>query len=251
MTITPAPLVRSPEQATGEYREMLLRLMTRQFYAETATAEVFGRSITCAPTLDEKLLAAEFAAEEASHSRRLCGLFRDLGLDPECIHAARPPAAQFWSLDPDNWIHIAVFNFTVDRAGSHQIMEYRESSYRPWAEQMGPVLQDEEGHYGNGVQNLRQFARDPDRLAEFQQVYSAMLPVTVKRAFGRPAGEDNEFCIATGLKRHSTEQVVNRYLTEMVEYMRECGLKFPPLPAFEKAGAELMPTTRDIILSNQ
>jgi hypothetical protein len=27
------------------------------------------------------------------------------------------------------------------------------------AEQMGPVLEDEEGHYGNGVQNLRDFAQ--------------------------------------------------------------------------------------------
>ncbi len=246
-----APAVHSAQEATGEYRDMLLRLMTRQFYAETATAEVFGRAIGCAPTLDEKLLAAEFASEEAEHSRRLCGLFLELGEDPEHIHAARPPAAQFWRLDPDNWIHIAVFNFTVDRAGSHQIMEYRESSYRPWAEQMVSVLEDEEGHYGNGVQNLRSFARKPKAFAEFQRVYSTMLPVTVKRAFGRPLGDDNDFCVRTGLKRHTTEQVVNRYLGEMLEYMRECGLRFPALSEFEKAGAELMPGTRDIILSNQ
>jgi len=245
------PPVTRAQDAKGQYRDMLLRLMTRQFYAETATAEVFGRSIGCAPSLREKLLAAEFAAEEAEHSQRLCDLFADLGEDPEKVHAARPPAAQFWSLDLDNWIHIAVFNFTVDRAGSHQIMEYRQSSYRPWADAMGPVLEDEEGHYGNGVQNLREFARDPKVFAEFQNVYFAMLPVTVKRAFGRPNGADNDFCIAAGLKRHTTEEVVNRYLDEMLGYMRQCGLKFPPLKKFDAIGAELMPSTRDILLSNQ
>ena len=249
--MTETTIVHSPQEATGAYRDMLLRLMTRQFYAETATAEVFGRSIGCAPTLREKLLAAEFAEEEAEHSQALCNLFLDLGQDPEKIHAARPPAAQFWSLDLDNWIHIAVFNFTVDRAGSHQIMEYRDSSYRPWAEAMGPVLEDEEGHYGNGVQNLREFARDPKVFAEFQNVYFGMLPVTVKRAFGRPIGPDNDYCVEVGLKRHTTEQVVNRYLHEMLGYMRQCGLKFPPLAAFERIGAELMPSTREIILSNQ
>ena len=249
--MTEAPIVRTAHEAKGEYKDMLLRLMTRQFYAETATAEVFGRSIGCAPTLREKLLAAEFAAEEAEHSQRLCNLFVDLGQDPEKVHAARPPAARFWSLDLDNWIHIAVFNFTVDRAGSHQIMEYRESSYRPWGEQMGSVLEDEEGHYGNGVQNLRDFARDPKVFAEFQRVYFDMLPVTVKRAFGRPIGPDNDYCVTVGLKRHTTEQVVNRYLKEMLSYMRQCGLKFSPLSAFEKIGAELMPSTREIILSNQ
>ena len=245
------PDIHHPEQAKGEYRDMLLRLMTRQFYAETATAEVFGRSIGCAPTLREKFLAAEFAREEADHSERLCALFRELGVDPEDVHRARPPAAQFWSLDLDNWIHIAVFNFTVDRAGSHQIMEYRDSSYRPWAEEMKSVLEDEEGHYGNGVENLREFARDKKIFAEFQRTYFNMLPVTVKRAFGRPSGPDNDYCVKVGLKRHTTEQVVNRYLTEMLGYMRECGLKFPPLAAFEQIGAELMPATRDIILSNQ
>ena len=243
--------VHTSEEATGAYRDMLVRLMTRQFYAETATAEVFGRSIGCAPTLREKFLAAEFAREEAEHSERLCTLLSDLGVDPERVHAARPPAAQFWSLDLDNWIHVAVFNFTVDRAGSHQIMEYRESSYLPWAQAMGSVLADEEGHYGNGVENLREFARDPAVFTEFQRAYDGMLPVTVKRAFGRPIGPDNDYCVTVGLKRHTTEQVVNRYLTEMLGYMRECRLRFPPLALFAAIGAELMPSTREIILSNQ
>jgi 1,2-phenylacetyl-CoA epoxidase catalytic subunit len=243
--------ISTPQEAQGAYRDMLLRLMTRQFYAETATAEVFGRSIGCAPTLREKLLAAEFAKEEADHSQRLSRLLRDLEADPEQVHKARPPAAQFWSLDLDNWIHIAVFNFTVDRAGSHQIMEYRDSSYLPWAREMDAVLADEEGHYGNGVENLREFARDKDLFAEFQRLYVRMLPVTVKRAFGRPNGADNDYCVAVGLKRHTTEQVVNRYLTEMLGYMRECGLKFPPLSAFDKIEAELTPSTRQIILLNQ
>ena len=246
-----ATIVGAPEEAQGAYRDMLVRLMTRQFYAETATAEVFGRAIACAPSLREKFLAAEFAREEADHSQRLCKLLAGLGIDPEAVHRARPAAAQFWSLDLDNWLEIAVFNFTVDRAGSHQIMEYRDSSYRPWALEMDAVLTDEEGHYGNGVENLREFARDPWLFAQFQRVYAAMLPVTVKRAFGRPSGADNDYCVAVGLKRHTTEQVVNNYLTEMLGYMRECGLKFPPLSAFAAAGAELMPSTAEIILSNQ
>jgi len=247
----PAITISGPQDAQGEYRDMLVRLMTRQFYAETATAEVFGRSIACAPSLREKFLAAEFAHEEADHSQRLCRLLGELGLDPEAVHRSRPAAAQFWSLDLDNWLQIAVFNFTVDRAGSHQIMEYRDSSYLPWAMEMGAVLADEEGHYNNGVENLREFARDRPVFAEFQRIYAEMLPVTIKRAFGRPSGADNDYCVAVGLKRHTTEQVVNNYLTEMLGYMRECGLKFPPLAAFDTAGAELLPSSRAIILSNQ
>ena len=130
-------------------------------------------------------------------------------------------------------------------------MEYLDSSYRPWAEEMVVVLADEEEHYDSGVENLRRFARCPDTLAEFQEVFDEMLPNAVKRAFGRPGGADNEFCLKTGLKRHTTEEVVNRYLDEMKGYMLETGLKFPALSQFEKLGAELSPSTSEILRSVQ
>ena len=251
MSNTNAHTVYTAADATGDYRDMLLRLMTRQLYAETATAEVFGRSIGAAPTWREKHLAAEFAYEEAQHSQMLCDLLIDLGEDPEKLIADRPPAASFWRVDLDDWLHIAVFNFTVDRAGSQQIMEYRDSSYLPWAEKMVVVLQDEEEHYANGVENLREFSSVPEQLAKFQSVYNDMLPVALKRAFGRPDGPDNEFCLRTGLKRHSTEDVINRYLIEMRSYMGPVGLKFPPLERFDVENVEVLSSTREILTSLQ
>ena len=249
--VTKIPEYKAPSEVSGDYRDMLVRLLTRQLWAETATAEVFGRSIAAAPSWRDRYLAAEFTFEEAQHSQMLIDVLEELGEDAEAIIEARPDAGKFWHLDLDDWVHIAVFNFTVDRGGSQQIMEYAESSYRPWAEKMGVVLADEEEHYSNGVDNLREFAKDPERLAHFQSVFNELLPNAVKRCFGRPEGADNEYCLAHGLKRNSTEAVVNRYLTEMREYMAENGLKFPPFENFEKAGAELMPSTREIIGSLQ
>ena len=242
---------RNPSEVSGEYKEMLVRLMTRQIYAETATAEVFGRAISSAPNWREKELAAEFAAEEARHSRGLFDLLTDLDEDPEEIIAGRPDAGKFWGIDLDNWLDIAVFNFTVDRAGSHQIMEYRRSSYVPWADSQEEVLADEEDHYDNGVENLKEFAKDPEKLAEFQEVFDRVLPNCVKRAFGRLEGPDNDFCLEHGLKRNKTEAIVNRYLEEMRGHMDGTGLTFPPLSAFEDIKCELAGSTRDILLSLQ
>ena len=251
MSNTNIPTVLTAAEAKDDYRDMLVRLMTRQLYAETATAEIFGRSISVAPTWREKHLAAEFAYEEAQHSQMLCDLLSDLGENPERLIANRPPAASFWRVDLDNWLNIAVFNFTVDRAGSQQIMEYRDSSYLPWAKKMVVVLEDEEEHYENGVDNLREFSSVPEQLANFQAVYNDMLPVTLKRAFGRPDGFDNEFCLRTGLKRHSTEDVINRYLIEMRSYMDPVGLKFPPLKCFDTENVEVLSSTRQILASLQ
>lgn len=249
--ITADSRIERPAEADGRYRDLLVRLMTRQIYAETATAEVFGKAISVAPNWKEKALAAEFAAEEARHSQGLYDLLSDLGEDPEAIIAGRPDAADFWQIDLDNWLHIAVFNFTVDRAGSHQIMEYRRSSYTPWADSQEEVLADEEDHYDNGVENLKEIARDPAQLAEFQSVFDRVLPNCVKRAFGRLAGPDNAYCLETGLKRNSTEQVVNRYLTEMRGHMEGTGLVFPALEKFDEIRCELADSTREILLSLQ
>lgn len=249
--ITADTRLEKPDQATGRYRDMLVRLMTRQIFAETATAEVFGKAITAAPDWKEKALAAEFAAEEARHSQGLYDLLIDLGEDPEAIIASRPDAGEFWQLDLDDWLQIAVFNFTVDRAGSHQIMEYRESSYVPWADSQEEVLADEENHYDNGVENLKQFSKDPAQLAKFQEVFDRVMPNCVKRAFGRLAGPDNDFCLETGLKRNDTETIVNRYLTEMRGHMEGTGLKFPPLSTFEAINCELADSSKEILQSLQ
>ena len=249
--ITAASKLRTPEEATGEYRDLLIRLMSRQLFAETATAEVFGKAVAAAPNWGEKYLAAEFAAEEARHSQGLYDLLLELGEDPEAIIASRPDADEFWQLDLSNWLDIAVFNFPVDRAGSHQIMEYRQSSYIPWADSQEIVLADEEDHYDNGVKNLKQFANDSEQHAEFQQVFNRVLPNCVKRAFGRLEGADNEMCLATGLKRNPTEAIVNRYLTEMRGHMGGTGLKFPAISAFEAINCELADSSKEILLSLQ
>ncbi len=241
----------NPSQVSGPYRDMLVRLMTRQIYAETATAEVFGRAISVAPNWREKELAAEFAAEEARHSRGLYDLLTDLDEDAEAIISGRPDAARFWDVDLENWLDIAVFNFTVDRAGSHQIMEYRQSSYIPWAESQEEVLADEEDHYDNGVENLKQFAKDPDQLAGFQATFDRVLPNCVKRAFGRLEGPDNEFCLQHGLKRNRTEAIVNRYLEEMCGHMQGTGLTFPPLSVFDDVRCELADSSKEILQSLQ
>lgn len=251
LSISPKMQVKSAKEASGEYRDLLIRLMTRQIYAETATAEVFGRAISVAPNWHEKSLAAEFAAEEARHSQGLYDLLKDLGEDPDAIIAGRPDAAKFWGINLDNWLDVAVFNFTVDRAGSQQIMEYRKSSYVPWADSQEEVLADEEDHYDNGVENLKQFAKDPVKLREFQTVFDRVLPNCVKRAFGRLAGPDNDFCLASGLKRNTTEAIVNRYLTEMRGHMQGTGLVFPPLAAFDAIKCELADSSKKILLSLQ
>jgi len=113
------------------------------------------------------------------------------------------------------------------------------------------VVEDEEEYHENGVENLREFSAAPKQLAEIQQVYNNLLPVTLKRAFSRPDGPDHEFCLRTGLKRHSTEDVINRYLIETRSYREPVGPKFPRLECLAVEIGELLFSMRNILASLQ
>ena len=136
--------------------------------------------------LAEKELAAEFAAEEARHSRGLYDLLIDLGEDPEEIIAGRPDAEEFWGLNLDNWLDI-VRSTSPLTAREAIRLEYRDQLRSVGASQE-EVLEDEEDHYDNGVENLKQFAKDPKQLAAFQEIYDRVMPNCLKRAFGRLEG---------------------------------------------------------------
>ena len=86
------PEYHTPAEVSGDYRDMLIRLLSRQLWAETATAEVFGRSISAAPSWREKYLAAEFTFEEAQHSQMLIDVLDELGEDTEAILDETPLA---------------------------------------------------------------------------------------------------------------------------------------------------------------
>ena len=60
-----------------------------------------------------------------------------------------------------------------------------------------------------------------------------------------------ESCLRNGLKRHSFEDVVNRYLIEMRSYMDPVGLKFPPLERFAAENVALQISTREVLESLQ
>ena len=57
--------------------------------------------------------------------------------------------------------------------------------------------------------------------------------------------------LRNGLKRHSFEDVINRYLIEMRSYMEPVALKFPALERFAAENVELVDSTRQILNSLQ
>lgn len=223
--------IYSREQMTDDYRRMVVRLMTRQFLAELATAEIYGHSIELAPTWREKVRQARFCREEAEHSESAARLLEELGEDVGGLLASRKSGMSFFGLSETltDWAEVVVFNFLADRAGTCQLHAYRDASYVPWAKTMQKILAEEEVHQAVGNAQLERLCRDPGEAAKAQQLLDSIMPIVVKRAFGRPDAEDNAFCLSHGLKACSAAEVQRRYFAEVQGLLESCGLRFPDL----------------------
>lgn len=251
MSVASVSPITAPSAATGAYKDLLIRLLSRQLLAESATLEVFAKAVDLAPTFNEKVLSARFAYEEGEHTRVVLKVLAELGVDGEPIIADRPSAEEFWGIRLNSWVALAAFNFLVDRAGSHQIEEYLHSSYRPWAKHLYRMLGEEAAHYENGIRNIQDFVDEGTQLDKFQEVIDELLPVLLKRAFGRVESEENKLAVQFGLKRSSSDVIANNYLSEISVPLKQAGLHFPPLAAFDAAGTVIADSTREIILSLQ
>jgi 1,2-phenylacetyl-CoA epoxidase catalytic subunit len=228
-----AKLVTHKEEMDETYRGMVVRLMTRQFLAEMATCEVFGRCIELAPNWRERAQIARFAAEEGEHAESAALLLEQLGVSVDDLLRRRPRALDFFGVagDLEEWVDAVAFNFVVDRAGTYQLMTYRGNSYAPWAETMTKILKEEAGHQSHGVRELGRLCEDPAARARAQSYVNRILPETMKRAFGRPDPEANDYCLRTGLKTRATGEIQRAYVDEMTRLSLQCGLSMPDLPA--------------------
>lgn len=228
----------------ADYRHMAIRLLKRQFLAESATAELFGSSIRLGPTWRDRTQQAEFTEEEADHVRICAELLESLGADVDEILAQRGNAGEFFGVPATgfrSWVEVVAFNLIGDRAGTAQIQAYHKNSLGPWGEQVAKILRDEARHQRYGADQSILVCKNPEHRREMQTIIDAILPATVKRAFGRRLGEENRYCLEVGLKSMSTDEVQMRYFDSLAPIMKEAGLTFP---SFEKQGVELAPEVK-------
>lgn len=231
-----------PENMTDEYRDMAIRLLTRQLWTEHATMDIFGRAIRLAPTWEDQVQTARFTSEEGSHTEKCARVLTALGADVDALLRKRGDSDIFFGIQEGgmtSWAQVTAFNMIGDRAGSRQISAYRNNSLPAWGEAMNEVLAEEahHQHYGD-VTAVRICNESVDARAEMQAFVDRFLPVDVAHAFGRLDAAANKYCLAVGLKTKDTATLHYEYFASLVPVMKKAGLSFP---SFKAANVELAP----------
>ena len=235
-----------PENMAPGYREMAIRLLTRQLWTEHATMDIFARAIRLAPTFKDEVRTARFTKEEAGHTQMCANVLEALGVNVDASLKKRGDPDEFFGIKPGgmtSWAEVTAFNMIGDRAGSRQITAYENNSLPAWGQAMTKLLEEEAGHQSYGDRMAVKLCKESDELrAEIQVFADEFLPVDVMRAFGRLDAKANAFCMEVGLKRKDAAQLQYEYFETLIPVFEEAGLTFPE---FEANGCELAPKVKE------
>jgi len=233
------------EHLDSKYREMAVRLLTRQMWTEHATMEIFGRAIQLAPSWTDQIRTSRFTKEEGTHTSICAEVMEDLGVDVNESLRKRGDSDAFFGIQKGgmtSWIQVTAFNMIGDRAGSRQITAYEDNSLPAWGRRLGKLLQEEKGHQDYGDKMAVQLCNEsPEQRTTMQGFVNKFLPVDVKVSFGRLDAAANDYCLEVGLKTKDAAQLQYEYFESLAPVLDAAGLTWPE---FESQGCALAPRVK-------
>jgi ring-1,2-phenylacetyl-CoA epoxidase subunit PaaA len=223
-------LADAPEERC---RDIIKQFLESQAYREYTAAELMGHCVKFAPELRLKKLLAEECVEEIEHFESVVALYRtEFKRNVEEIVHERLDANPDLVPLPQSWLETIMSLFLNDRAGRVHLGEYKECAYTPYADMVGKILEEEEGHEGFGEWALKKLVTDDASRAEAQRLFDKWLTISM-RSFGRPFTEGNRYAVARGLKARQSHEVMQGYVDEIKPTMKAVGLRFPPRDQIE------------------
>lgn len=238
---------KSGNDLSPGYRGELMRLMAVFVDSELAGAAGFVPFINSAPGLKERIIAARIVSEKYGHAERVLALMEDFGVNPELYVRSHC----WWSrLDREldlgarrvgsdkrlnvfhyplqGWLDAVTMNMIMGTASAIQLAELTDCSYEPLAEVMGEIAAREKCHAEWGQEGLRQVIERSHSHREAQTAVDYWFP-RVCATFGRPDSDRGAQYLKYGLRKHSSAELLNRWVGDIEPRLRSLKLDMPPV----------------------
>ncbi|MFA6238756.1 MAG: Phenylacetic acid catabolic protein [Bacteriovorax sp.] len=236
----------SSEELPPFYRKHLLNLLWMQADSEYSGALGYMPWIAKAPTLAEKVLVAQMVKDEMRHASVIYRLLDELGQNT-AEHVAKSELGYkldedqvnigFKRIKPDyrvnifyydikHWTDYILFNFLMDRAAGHQLLDTFNSSYMPWKKAIEGIYKEEVMHLAHGDKWVKILSRDPEQKKFLQERLNLWWP-RVMNIFGSTVGASNDLYVNLGLKQRTNGEIRGVFVKEIQEMCKENGLTLP------------------------
>ena len=225
-------LVEGLEHMSPTYLEGMRRILTVSADTELISAPAYFRAAQDAPSLNAFGSAISIVQDELAHAHIAYRLLEDLGVDRDWLIYERP--ANQWKypyafdVPLDSWTELVVANAFYDQAGYNLLSDiYHSTTFGPWKRALAKVDKEESFHLRHGQQWIRRLIQDPKEKVKLQRAADWMFLLTVEW-FGLPDDQKSHTeQLGYGFKGKSNDQLRQDWMSKVVPFCEEVGLKVP------------------------
>jgi ring-1,2-phenylacetyl-CoA epoxidase subunit PaaA len=215
------------------YRKTLTRQIAQHAHSEIIGMQPEGNWITRAPSLRRKAILLAKVQDEAGHGMYLYSAAETLGADradlTEMLIDGRQKYSSIFNYPTLSYADVGVIGWLVDGAAICNQVPLCRSSYGPYARAMIRICKEESFHQRQGYELLLTMMRGTD-------AQKAMVQESVDRfwwpslmMFGPPddASPNTERSMAWGIKRHTNDELRQRFVDMTVPQAGKLGVTLP------------------------
>src|SRR5262245_45446326 len=215
------------------YRRTLVRQIAQHAHSEIIGMQPEGNWITRAPSLRRKAILMAKVQDEAGHGLYLYAAAETLGVDRadllDLLHSGKQKYSSIFNYPTLTWADIGAIGWLVDGAAIVNQVPLCRCSYGPYARAMVRVCKEESFHQRQGFEILY-------TLCNGTEAQKAMAQDALDRwwwpslmMFGPPdsASTHSAQSMAWGIKRHSNDDLRQRFVDMTVPQSQVLGLRIP------------------------
>jgi ring-1,2-phenylacetyl-CoA epoxidase subunit PaaA len=219
------------------YRSTLVRQIAQHAHSEIIGMQPEGNWITRAPSLRRKAILMAKVQDEAGHGLYLYSAAETLGVDRaellDLLHAGRQRYSSIFNYPTLTWADMGAIGWLVDGAAIVNQVPICRCSYGPYARAMVRICKEESFHQRQGFELLHTLAHGTPAQHEMAQDAVDRWWWPSLMMFGPPdSGPEASHghtaqSMAWGIKRHSNDELRQRFVDMTVPQSRVLGLTLP------------------------
>ena len=223
-----------PRDAMPEgYRKTLVRQIAQHAHSEIIGMQPEGNWISRAPSLRRKAILMAKVQDEAGHGLYLYSAAETLGVDRadllDLLHTGRQKYSSIFNYPTLSWADMGSIGWLVDGAAIVNQVPICRCSYGPYARAMVRICKEESFHQRQGFEILHTLSHGtPEQHAMAQESVNRWWWPSLMM-FGPPDDEspNSAQSMAWGIKRHSNDELRQRFVDMTVPQAQVLGLTLP------------------------
>ncbi|MGW1465829.1 Phenylacetic acid catabolic protein [Streptomyces sp. NPDC001493] len=227
-------VVRTPEEfhrMPRDYQKMLISQITINTEGELSGGDDYALMfLPLAPSSEERQVCAERAAEEYDHYKIGKRILADLGVDTSYMESQSISERMLFADDRmhtcSTWAERGVYSYIGEETAMVMLREFAESSYKPWAEAVRTIIQDEKIHIAHGARVCRNLAETEEGREQLQAALDRLWPMFVG-ILGSPNTKRSQAVVRYGLRKTTNAEAIELWREKVLPRIANLGLRVP------------------------